>query len=132
MLLLRKRSRGQALVEFALALPVLLVIFMGLFDFGRAVFAYNSLSNAAREGARVAIVDQTVVAGVPVTFSASATGCTITAYSWTFPLGTPGTSTVAGPVVTFSTPNNTSVTVSLTAQTSVGPRTATDSFNLKK
>jgi hypothetical protein len=62
----RKRSRGQALVEFALALPVLLVIFMGLFDFGRAVFAYNSLSNAAREGARVAIVDQTVVGGVPV------------------------------------------------------------------
>ena len=60
------RSRGQALVELALALPVLLLIFMGLFDFGRAVFAYNSLSNAAREGARVAIVDQTIVAGVPV------------------------------------------------------------------
>jgi len=70
--------------------------------------------------------------GVPVTFSASATGCTITAYAWTFPLGTPGTSTVAGPVVTFSTPNNTSVTVTLTAQTSVGPRTVTDNFNLKK
>jgi hypothetical protein len=39
---------------------------MGVFDFGRAVFAYNSLSNAAREGARVAIVDQTEVGGVPV------------------------------------------------------------------
>src|SRR6185503_7377339 len=60
------RSRGQALVELALALPVLLLIFMGLFDFGRAVFAYNSLSNAAREGARVAIVDQTVTGGVPI------------------------------------------------------------------
>jgi PKD repeat protein len=70
--------------------------------------------------------------GVPVTFSATATGCTITAYAWTFPLGTPGTSTVTGPVVTFSTPNNTSVTVTLTAQTSVGPRGATDNFNLKK
>lgn len=63
----RSHGRGQALVEFALALPVLLLIFMGLFDFGRAVFAYNSLSNAAREGARVAIVDQTVDgSGVPV------------------------------------------------------------------
>jgi TadE-like protein len=62
----RGRSRGQALVEFALAVPVLLVILVGLFDFGRAIFAYNSLSNAAREGARVAIVDQTVVNGVPV------------------------------------------------------------------
>jgi Flp pilus assembly protein TadG len=66
MLCRQERSRGQALVELALALPVLLLIFMGLFDFGRAVFAYNSLSNAAREGARVAIVDQTVNGGVPV------------------------------------------------------------------
>lgn len=57
---------GQSLVEFALVLPVLLLLFMGILDFGRAVFAYNSLSNAAREGARVAIVDQTVVVGVPV------------------------------------------------------------------
>ena len=60
------RSRGQALVELALVLPILLLIMMGIFDFGRAVFAYNSLSNAAREGARVAIVDQTVTGGVPV------------------------------------------------------------------
>jgi len=62
----RRRSRGQALVEFALVLPLLILIFMGLFDFGRAVFAWNTLSNAAREGARVAIVDQTAVAGVPI------------------------------------------------------------------
>ena len=62
----RPSPRGQALVEFALVLPLLLLIFMGLFDFGRAVFAYNSLSNAAREGARVAIVDQTDVSGIPV------------------------------------------------------------------
>jgi Flp pilus assembly protein TadG len=61
----RKRSRdGQGLVEFALVLPVLILIFMGLFDVGRAVFAYNSLSNAAREGARVAIVNQSLIGGV--------------------------------------------------------------------
>jgi len=60
----RRRPDGQGLVEFALVLPVLLLILMGVFDFGRAVFAYNSLSNAAREGARVAIVDQTQVGGV--------------------------------------------------------------------
>lgn len=62
----RDGRRGQSLVEFALVLPVLLLVFMGILDFGRAIFAYNSLSNAAREGARVAIVDQTVVGGVPV------------------------------------------------------------------
>lgn len=62
----RTRSRGQTLAEFALVLPVLLLVMMGIVDFGRAVWAYNTLSNAAREGARVAIVDQTMTGGVPV------------------------------------------------------------------
>lgn len=62
--LFRHHRRGQSLAEFALVLPVLLLLFMGILDFGRAVFAYNTLSNAAREGARVAIVDQTVTGGV--------------------------------------------------------------------
>jgi hypothetical protein len=53
------RERGQALVEFALVIPVVLLLIIGLFDLGRAVYAYNSVSNAARTGARVAIVDQT-------------------------------------------------------------------------
>jgi Flp pilus assembly protein TadG len=50
--------RGQALLEFALALPVFLLLLVGLFDLGRAVFSYNTLTNAAREGARLAIVNQ--------------------------------------------------------------------------
>lgn len=59
------RPAGQSLAEFALVIPVLLLLFMGILDFGRAIYAYNTLSNAAREGARVAIVDQTVTSGVP-------------------------------------------------------------------
>jgi Flp pilus assembly protein TadG len=54
----REAGRGQSLVEFALVLPIMLVIFLGIFDFGRAVYAFNSVSNAAREGVRVAIVNQ--------------------------------------------------------------------------
>lgn len=54
------RAGGQSLAEFGLLLPVLLIVFMGLFDFGRAIFAYNSVSEAARNGARVAIVNQTL------------------------------------------------------------------------
>jgi Flp pilus assembly protein TadG len=54
----RDRRRGQALVEFALVFPIFLLIFIALFDVGRAVFTYNSLTNAAREGARLAIVNQ--------------------------------------------------------------------------
>jgi Flp pilus assembly protein TadG len=52
------RPRGQALVEFALVIPIFLLLLVGLFDLGRAVFAYNTLTNAAREGARIAIVNQ--------------------------------------------------------------------------
>lgn len=52
------KPRGQALAEFALALPVFLLVVVALFDVGRAVFVYNGLTNAAREGARLAIVNQ--------------------------------------------------------------------------
>jgi Flp pilus assembly protein TadG len=52
-------DRGQSLVEFALVLPVFALILFGLFDLGRAVYAYNTISNASRESARVAIVNQT-------------------------------------------------------------------------
>ena len=54
----RSRQRGQSLVETAFVLPVLLLIMLAIFDFGRAVYAYNLVSNAAREAARLAIVDQ--------------------------------------------------------------------------
>jgi len=51
-------QRGQAMLEMALILPIFLLIFVSLFDLGRAVFVYNTLTNAAREGARLAIVNQ--------------------------------------------------------------------------
>jgi Flp pilus assembly protein TadG len=47
----RRRSRGQALVEFALVLPVLLLFFAAALDGGRLFYAQVSLSNMAREGA---------------------------------------------------------------------------------
>jgi Flp pilus assembly protein TadG len=54
----RRHQAGQSLVETALVLPILLLILMGIFDFGRAVFAFNAVSNSAREAARLAIVNQ--------------------------------------------------------------------------
>jgi Flp pilus assembly protein TadG len=53
-----RRGRGQALVEFALIIPIFLLLLVALFDVGRAVYSYNTLTNAAREGARLAIVNQ--------------------------------------------------------------------------
>ena len=55
----RRAPRGQSMVEFALILPLLLIVMFGIVDFGRAIFAYNSVSNAARSAARVAVVNQT-------------------------------------------------------------------------
>ncbi|HEX2756795.1 MAG TPA: TadE/TadG family type IV pilus assembly protein [Candidatus Limnocylindrales bacterium] len=52
----RRRSTGQALLEFSLVLPIFLVMLMGVVDVGRAIWAQNSLAAAAREGARFAIV----------------------------------------------------------------------------
>ena len=39
--------RGQALVEFSLAIMIFLAMLMGIFDLGRAIFAYNGVSEAA-------------------------------------------------------------------------------------
>lgn len=48
------RDRGSVAVEFALVLPVLLLILFGVIDFGRALNAQIELTGAAREGARLA------------------------------------------------------------------------------
>ena len=48
-------QRSQALIEFALISPVLLLLLFGIIDIGRAVFYYDTLNHAAREGARTAV-----------------------------------------------------------------------------
>lgn len=49
-------QRGQALIETALTLPIVLVISISIFEFGRALQVWQMLTNAAREGARVAVL----------------------------------------------------------------------------
>jgi Flp pilus assembly protein TadG len=53
------RDRGSVAVEFALVVPVLLLIVFGLIDFGRALNAQISLTGAANEGARLAALGYT-------------------------------------------------------------------------
>ena len=45
-LIRRHKTRGQALVEFALVVPVFILLLVGLFDLGRAVYTFNTISNA--------------------------------------------------------------------------------------
>jgi len=51
-----RRERGQSLVEFALIMPVLVMLAMILLDFGRVVYSQNLISSDAREGARLGSV----------------------------------------------------------------------------
>ena len=51
-----RKERGQDLAEYALILPIFLLIIMGIFDMGRAVYYYSALQNSVREGARYGII----------------------------------------------------------------------------
>ena len=48
----RTKRRGNAMVEFALGLPLLLLVFTGVYRFGYTLYVYNLLQSAVREGAR--------------------------------------------------------------------------------
>jgi len=50
--MMSRRQKGQSLVEFALVLPVLLILISGIIDMGHAMLVWSNLSNAAREGSR--------------------------------------------------------------------------------
>lgn len=55
-MVLRRRDRGAAAVEFALVVPMLLLLVFGIIDFGRMLNVKITLTQAAREGARAAAV----------------------------------------------------------------------------
>ena len=52
----RKREDGQALVEFALVIPIFLLVLFAIVDFGMAFHAWITVTNSAREGARIGSV----------------------------------------------------------------------------
>jgi Flp pilus assembly protein TadG len=68
-----KRDRGQSLVEFAIVLPIIMLIVFGLLDLGRGVFAFNTLAQAARQANRTAMVDQDVGRVTAVAIAAAPT-----------------------------------------------------------
>lgn len=52
----RKEERGQAMVEFALVLPVFMLLIFGIIDFGMGFHTWITVTNSAREGARLGAV----------------------------------------------------------------------------
>jgi len=51
-----ENDKGQSLVEFALVVPILLILVLGIVEFGRAWMTKNIMTGAAREAVRVAVV----------------------------------------------------------------------------
>jgi Flp pilus assembly protein TadG len=68
---LRKRQQGQTLVEFALVMPILILILFGILEFGRIFFSYIVITNAAREGARAGAVGKPDAEIITTVFDAS-------------------------------------------------------------
>lgn len=96
----RLRERGAAAVEFALVVPILIALVLGIADFGRAYLMQSTLSMAAREGARYgAIHDEAANAQVVEAANNAAVA-----------LGVSGTSAVATNTCASPT-DNVSVTV---------------------
>ena len=60
----RRRRSGQAVVEFALILPVFVLLVFAALEFGRAYYALHLLTNASREGARTGSLPNTLEADV--------------------------------------------------------------------
>lgn len=105
------QDRGAAAVEFAILLPVLLLLIFGMVDFARGFNAHISLSGAAREGARAQALGRSpaeidsITRGAAPTLPAgditvTALGCTVGApgevrASYDFPLVTPVSSFMA-------------------------------------
>lgn len=53
-----RNQRGAALLETAVTLPLILLVSVGIFEFGRAYQVQQILTNAAREGARIAVLPE--------------------------------------------------------------------------
>ncbi len=49
-----QKQRGIAMTEFVISIPVLLLVFLATVELGRALFQYNALTKAVRDGARYA------------------------------------------------------------------------------
>lgn len=58
----RKREDGQSLLEFALVIPIFLLVLFAIVDFGMAFHAWITVTNSAREGARLGSVHATAAA----------------------------------------------------------------------
>src|SRR5260370_4085944 len=91
----RPKSRGQAMVEFALLSGLLFLLVMGIFDFGRAISVYINIAEAAHEGARQLVLRSNYASAPPDSVIINATLAKI---------GGGGIVLMGNPLLSYTTP----------------------------
>jgi Flp pilus assembly protein TadG len=95
-----RRERAAAAVEFALVLPILLLLLGGIIDYGRFFFTQLQLTNAAREGARAGIAGSS-----PLQITTRMTTAGGVTPGWQTPTTAGNCDSTAGPVTINFTAN---------------------------
>jgi len=76
-----RSQKGAALLEAAITIPLILMVCVGIFEFGRAYQTWQVLTNAAREGARAAIITGTTDSAVTTRVRNYMQGGALSAYA---------------------------------------------------
>lgn len=101
----RRKRCGAAVVEFALVAPVFFLLVFGMIEFGRMVMVQQIITNASREGARIAVLDGTTAAEVRTTITNYLQNSRIQGATITIDPPEPGTAGYGAPVsVTVQVP----------------------------
>lgn len=101
----RRNRRGAAVVEFAVVSPVFFLLVFGMIEYGRMVMVQQLLTNAAREGARVGVLDNSTASDVTTAVNNYLTAANINNATITCNPSTPSSATYGQPVtVTVSVP----------------------------
>jgi Flp pilus assembly protein TadG len=104
-----RKRRGVALVELAIALPLLLAITFGIMEYGWMFLKAHQIANAARQGARVGARADSTTADVTAAVNAALTASSI-------PTGAPTTFVVQTPNPVFGMPVGNQFSVRITVQ----------------
>jgi hypothetical protein len=94
-----KKRLGAAAVEFALVAPLFILLTFGILEYGRMVMVQQVLTNAAREGARAAVLDGATHASVTTKVNGYLTGASVPAGTVTVNPTEPSTAALGEPVI---------------------------------
>lgn len=101
----RRNRTGAAVVEFAVVSPVFFLLVFGMIEYGRMVMVQQMLTNAAREGARVGVLDNSTASDVSTAVQNYLTAANITSPTITCNPSSPSSAGYGQPVtVTVSVP----------------------------